>query len=337
MDVTGGLDLATDEMTASTPTSAAYREGASIWLWDDDGRFGFPRVGVEAVGRDWETAFNVALCMGMPGGRLLLVNRAEPPVPVRDSQGRPRVLGAGPLRLACVEPFSRWRVTFEGDALAIDVDDFLAAGTPRPVPSDRTEQVTLTLEVDARMVTPPWVQGTYDPEGDWVSGEQRLEQLCAVTGSVTVDGTETAFNGGGLRIHRKGGNRSDYGDFYGHNWQSASFPSGRAFGFIHYRPRPDGSVRYREGWLLEDGEILAARVEETPWMTDTRSSGEDVSFTLRTRKGSVRITGETFVSSFRPPRSIGDGTSFPTLHSGIARYRWDDETAFGMIERSARL
>ena len=72
-------------------------------------------------------------------------------------------------------------------------------------------------------------------------------------------------------------------------------------------------------------------------MTDTRSSGEDVSFTLRTQKGSVRITGETFVSSFRPPRSIGDGTSFPLLHSGIARYRWDDETAFGMIERSARL
>ena len=175
-------------------------------------------------------------------------------------EGRPRVLGAGPLRLACLDPLSRWRVTFEGDALAIDVDDFLAAGTPRPVPSDRTERVTLTLEVDARMVTPPWVQGTYDPEGDWVSGEQRLEQLCAVTGSVTVDGTETAFSGGGLRIHRKGGNRSDYGDFYGHTWPSASFPSGRAFGFIHYRPRPDGSVKYREGWLLDDGEILAARV-----------------------------------------------------------------------------
>lgn len=336
MDLTGALDLATDEVTASAPSSPTYREGASIWLWDDAGRFAFPRVGVEAVGRDWETAFNVALCMGMPGGRLLLVNRPELPLPVRDSHGRPRVLGAGPLRFECLEPLAHWRITFNGDALAIDVDDFLAGGTPRPVPSDRTEQVALTLEVDARMVTPPWVQGSFYPEGDWASGEQRLEQLCSVTGTATVDGAATPFKGGGLRIHRKGGNRSDYGDFYGHNWQSAAFPSGRAFGFIHYRPRPDGSVKYREGWLLDAGEIVPARVEETPWMTDTRSSGEDVSFVLHTKKGAVRIAGETFVSSLRPPRPIGDGTSFPLLHSGIARYRWDDEVAFGMIERSAR-
>jgi hypothetical protein len=177
----------------------------------------------------------------------------------------------------------------------------------------------------------------FDPEGDWVSGEQRLEQLCSVAGTVNVDGAETPFTGCGLRIHRKGGNRSDYGDFYGHNWQSATFPSGRAFGFIHYRPRPDGSVKYREGWLLDNGEILPARVEETPWMTHTRPSGEDVSFTLRSSKGSVRIAGETFVSSFRPPRPVGNGTTFPLLHSGIAKYRWDDEVAFGMIERSARL
>ena len=337
MDLTGAVDLAADEVTAFTPDSPTYREGASIWLWDDAERFAFPRVGVEAVGRDWETAFNVALCMGMPGGRLLLVNGPGPSLPVRDDEGRPRVLGAGSLRFECLEPLARWRITFDGPVLAIDVEDFLAAGAPRPVPSDRTEPVVLTLEVDARMVTPPWVQGTYDAEGDWVSGEQRLEQLCSVTGRVSVDGTETPFTGGGLRIHRKGGNRSDYGDFYGHNWQSAAFPSGRAFGFIHYRPRPDGSVKYREGWLLDDGEIVAARVEETPWMTDTRPSGEDVSFTLQTRKGSVRIGGETFISSFRPPRPIGNGTTFPLLHSGIAKYRWDDEVALGMIERSARI
>ena len=45
------------------------------------------------------------------------------------------------------------------------------------------------------MVTPPWVQGTFDPEGDWVVGEQRLEQLCSVTGTVTLDGADD-------RVHR---------------------------------------------------------------------------------------------------------------------------------------
>ena len=126
-------------MTATTPSSPAYREGASIWVWDDAGRFAFPRIGVEAVGRDWETAFGISLCMGMPGGRLLLANRDEPPLPVGDSQGRPRVLGAGPMRFECLAPLTHWRVTFAGDVLAIDVDDFLAAGHPRPVASDRTE------------------------------------------------------------------------------------------------------------------------------------------------------------------------------------------------------
>ena len=336
MDATGKLELAFDEMTPSTPSSPTYREGASMWLWDDAGRFGFPRIGVEAVGRNWETTFGVALCMGSPNGRLLLASADERPLPVRDSLGRPRVLGAGPLRFECREPLAYWRISFHGDVFAIDANDFLSGGQPRPAPSGRTERIALALELDARMVTPPWVQGTRDPDGDWVDGEQRLEQLCAVTGNLTVDGMETVFTGGGLRIHRKGGNRSDYGDFYGHNWQSAHFPSGRAFGFIHYRPRPDGSLKYCEGWLRDGDEIVPARVQDTPWMTNTRLSGEDVSFTLQTRNGSVRIVGETFISSFRPPRPIGNGQTFPLLHSGIAKYRWDDEVAYGMIERSAR-
>lgn len=140
-----------------------------------------------------------------------------------------------------------------------------------------------------------------------------------------------------MRIHRKGGNRNDYGGFHGHTWQSAHFPTGRAFGFIHYRPGPDGAERYREGWLLDGGEVVPARVEGTRWLQEVRPRGEDVSFTLRTAGGEVRIGGATFASLFRPPRPTAAGTTFPLLQSAIARYRWDDEEAFGMIERSARL
>jgi hypothetical protein len=337
IELSAGMDPATDEVTAEAPASPAYREGASMWLWDADGRFGFPRLGVEAVGARWDTAFGVALCMATPDARLLLVTADAPPHPAADAEGRARVLGAGPLRFACVEPFSRWRVDFDGDAVAVEVHDYLARGSPRVTTEDATERVALTLTVDAQMVTPPWVQGTLEPEGHHVVGEQRFEQLCAVTGSVQVDGHRTSFTGGGVRVHRKGGNRSDYRDFYGHNWQSGHFPSGRAFGFMHYRPRPDGSVKYREGWLLDEGKIVPARVEDTPWMTDVRPSGENVSFTLHTAERAVRIAGETFVSSFRPPRPVGDGSTFPLLQSGIARYRWDDEVAYGMIERSARI
>ncbi len=336
-DLTGGLDPAVDEVTAVPPVSPAYREGVSLWIWDDAGRFGLPRVGVEAVGARWQESFGTALCLARPDGRLSLVSGDHRPDPVRDADGRPRVLGAGPLQFRCVEPFDRWVVTFDGGVVTTDWRRHVDGGLPQLRIGAGHDETHLRLHVEARMIAPPWSQGTYEPEGHFVPGEQRFEQLCAVTGELEVDGVTTPFAGGGLRVHRKGGNRSDYRDFYGHNWQSTWFPSGRAFGFLHYRPRPDGSVKYREGWVLDDGQIVPAWVEGTPWMTAATPSGEDVSFTLRTARGDIAIEGETLTSSFRPPRPVGDGATFPLLHSGIARYRWGDEVTYGMIERSARL
>lgn len=331
------MDAAVDEITAGIPASPSYREGVSMWVWDDAGRFGFPRIGVEAVGATWTTSFRIAFCLAHPGGRLHLVTDDHPPLPVADERGRPRVLGAGPLRFECIEPFRHWRLTFDGSVVSLEADEHLRGGVARVGLDSAQDTVPVQLRLDALAEVPPWFQGSHDPEGHAVAGEHRFEQLCSVTGEVDLGGAVTPFTGGALRVHRKGGDRNDYGSFPGHNWQSARFPSGRAFGFIHYRPQPDGTPTYREGWLLDGGEVVPAQVQGTPWMTDTRSSGEDVSFTLRTATDEVHIGGTTFVSSLRPPRAVGDGIFFPLLQSGIARYRWDDEEAYGMVERSARL
>ena len=188
------------------------------------------------------------------------------------------------------------------------------------------------------MAAPPWIQGAHNPEGHFVVGEDRFEQLFTARGSVRIDGVSTSFNGGGLRIHRKGGNRSDYSTWLGHCWHSALFQSGRAFGLIHYHPYPDGSLRYHEGWLLDGGEILPAKAVDTPWMKSLQPGGEDVSFTLRTPKGDVRIEAETCLPTLTPEMPIGPpGVTFPPNQQGIARYRWDGEEAYGMIERSYRV
>lgn len=328
---------ARDEVTPEVPPAPTHREGASIWVWDDTGRRCFPRIGVEAVGATWTTSFATAVCMAWPDGRLLLALGDDAPHPVNDSRGAPRVLGAGPLRFECLEPFEHWRITFDGTALSTDVRSYLAEGLPKPRLSEGAPTRSLRFELDARSLCPPWFQGSHQPEGRFVAGEDRFEQLCEVTGTVVLDGARSSFGGGGLRVHRKGGNRSDYGDFHGHNWQSAHFPSGRAFGFIHYRSPDDSSIRYREGWVRIDGEILPARVEGTPWLSTLEPNGGDVSFTLHTARGAIRIGGTTFASSLRPPRRTAEGTTFPLLHSGIARYRWGEEEAYGMIERSARI
>lgn len=316
MDLDGGMDASVDEICAVTPADPAYREGASLFVWDDAGRVGFPRMGVEAVGATWDRARKVLFYVGFADGRVLAAARDETPHPVADAEGRPRVLGAGPLRLECIHPFRQWRLRFNGT-----VDDGGSA-------------IPLLLEIDARMAAPPWVLGTRGATGEWVRGEHRYEQLFDARGVLTVDGTSTTFDGGGLRIHRTGGDRGDYGDFFGHCWQSGRFASGRAFGFIHYRPRPDGSVKFREAWVLDGGGIVPAEVVDTPWMTGARVAGEDVSFTLRTPGGDVRIGAETNVSWFRPERPVREGVTFPMLQSGITRCRWDGEEGFGMIERS---
>src|ERR1044071_9192959 len=105
IDVTGGLDLSEDDVTAVTPTAPNYREGTSMWMWDDSGVVGLPRVAIEAMGGLWDDP-RFASANGPSGGHPVLVVRVHaPPFPVRDDAGRPRVLAAGPLSFRCVEPF----------------------------------------------------------------------------------------------------------------------------------------------------------------------------------------------------------------------------------------
>ena len=130
IDLAGALDPSIDEVTAAVPSDPAYREGHNMWIWDDAGQLNFPRMAVEAVGATWETARNVVVPIAMPDGRLLLSWCDAPAVPVEDGAGRPRVLGAGPLRFDCIEPFVRWDLTFAGTAAETTLQERIAGGGP---------------------------------------------------------------------------------------------------------------------------------------------------------------------------------------------------------------
>lgn len=335
IDLTGGIDPATDEVTAAAPTDPAYREGTSMWMWDDDNRLGFPRNGIECVGATWDTARMTILNLTFPDGRVVVDTASSPADGASDDQGRPRVLGAGPMRFVCIEPFLHWRFEFDGTARTTTVSELATARAEGR--ADFGDTVPVTIGIDARTVAPPWVQGSLEPDGAFIPGEKRFEQLFRATGTVSIAGDAIELAGGGLRIHRVGGNRSDYTVFNGHCWQSTFFPSGRAFGMMHYTPNPDGTVRYHEGWLLDGGRILPAKYVDTPWLRDTDTAGQDVSFTAHTSDGDVRIEGTTVHSMVSPERKGGDTVGFPTLQQGIVAYRWGDETAQGMLERSSRL
>jgi hypothetical protein len=255
------------------------------------------------------------------------------------------VLGAGGLAFRCVEPFGTWVMTYEGKAVRTSSADLAAGRTDGPL-------VDVSFRVEATMAVPPWVQGALradegdrlknSVEGDLMGGP-RYEQLFRAVGWVDVDGGEPQrFSGSGLRIRRQGVRRLS--EFWGHCWQSAVFPSGKAFGYIAYPPRADGKPTFNEGFVfLGEGDLIPARVVRAPWLTRLQALGEDVSLVLETAKGTVSIEGETVVSThdvhhdddtYSIKALKQEQSAFPALQQAGVRYGWDGEVTFGMLERS---
>jgi hypothetical protein len=201
--------------------------------------------------------------------------------------------------------------------------------------------VPVELELDIKSAAPPWECGTlleearyvlaHQEEGDLMGGP-RFEQLFRATGRLRVGDDVRDINGGGLRIRRQGVRR--LATFRGHVWQSAVFPSGRAFGLNNYPPRTDGKPTFNEGYVYEgDGELVPARVVEAPWLEKVEPKGQNATVVLETMRGTERIEGETVLSTCHVmgPPMIPQRFS---LQQAIARYTWDGETANGMLERS---
>jgi hypothetical protein len=334
IDLTGGLSPEREFVFARPQTIPGMQDGVNWWLWDDAGQFGMPRFAVEAVAPDWAN-HQVLLNFFEPNGHLLRNWTTGPAHPVIGPSGNAVHFGAGPLSFDCLEPFHRYRATYDGDAMSGTFDEMA-----RPAfATDKRAPLEFTVECET--AAPPWVQGSLSMdakermargtvEGNFMGGD-RLEQLCRVSGRLTYNGTERSFKGGALRIRRQG--VRNITGFWGHCWQSALFGSGKAFGYIAYPPRPDAQPSYNEGFVyFGGGKLIPARMVTAPWLKDFRFSGEDVSLELQTVDGkSYRIGGE----SFGGMPSIGQiGSNFPPLFQSIVRYCWDGEEAFGMMERS---
>jgi hypothetical protein len=336
VDLTGGLDPAREFVLAAQPTEPEMRESVNVWMWDDGVEFGMPRIGIEAVGARWDT-HDVQCNIALAGGRLLLLFEPGKAHEPRGIDGKARILGAGPLSFELVEPFVHWRMRLRGAAVATTAEAQITGNRP-----SAAERVPVELDVDLRSAAPPFENGSLRADAARVLAEQeegilmggpRFEQLFRAQGTFTVDGKRHALNGGGLRIRRSGIRR--IARFWGHAWQSAVFPSGKAFGHLVYPPRADGKPTYNEGYVFDgDGALVPARVVEAPWLRRMQPRGEDVSVVLETERGKVRIHGETLLSAFHAIPVTAD-SQFPILHQCIARYTWDGESANGMLERSS--
>jgi hypothetical protein len=122
------------------------------------------------------------------------------------------------------------------------------------------------------------------------------------------------------------------------------FPSGRAFGYIAYPPRPDGQPTFNEGFIFTgDGGLVPARAAQAPWLTRLQPLGEDASLVLQTAEGPVEISGETVFSTHDVHHNDDmysmhalkqEMSEFPAVQQAGVRYTWDGEETYGMLERS---
>ena len=337
IDLTGGLGDSREHLFASCPDTPGMRDAVNMWVSDDRGIVGFPRFAVEALAPGW-SRHDLSVNIAWPDGRVLSVRDSGEAHPVAGPEGLPTVFGAGPLRFRCIEPFRRWDVSFRGLAAQMTTLEQMHGALPGKGPL-----VEVEFEIETGMAVPPWIQGTMSPEaaellnsgveGDLMGGE-RFEQLFRARGMLRVGSEVHDFSGSGLRIRRQGVRNIQ--EFWGHCWQSALFPSGRAFGYNAYPPRPDGRPTYNEGYIFEgDGELIPARVLKAPWLSKLQPCGDDVSLVLETARGEIAIEGETFISTFAMGRPELP-PEFPVLQQTGVRYRWDGEETYGMMERSSR-
>ncbi len=329
----GGLTPDHDLVFPEQPSNPEMRESTSLWLYEENGRFGFPRIGIEAEAMNWSNR-RVQGNFAFASGRVLNgagMGAAHSPF---GPDGRPTIIGAGPLSFRCVEPFHQWIATWEGLVSDGAVEQQITKTL------DPNKRILVKLDIELKMLAPAWVQDNSPAKVAQMSAADaqeagnmgigwRFEQLLRGEGTFTIDGKTHDFRATGLRIKRQ--SVRPMGGFRGHCWQSAVFPDGRGFGYIAYPPREDG-YQFNEAYVYLDGKMYPAKAVKIPWLRRIVGAGDDCSLELESELGITRIAAVSALSTFRVGNPDIGGLN---LNQGGAKYSWDDQTAYGMMERSS--
>ncbi len=333
-DLSGGLAPEKDLVLYEKPDHPEMREGISMWMFEENGAFGFPRMGIEVVAERWgDNRFNCNFAL--PQGRVLTgAGYGAVPSPL-DAGGRPSIIGGGPITFQCIEPFKRWKLVYDGPALDGTVAEQIAGSYGK-----NNASTNVRLEAEMTMVTPAWVQ-EFSGDIENMSKEEaenaqamglgyRYEHHFRATGTLSIDGGSRDFKATGLRIHRQSIRRLE--GFFGHCWLSALFPDDSGFGLLVYPPaKGSDEYSYNDAVIYKNGKQYLAKVIKAPLLSGTVAEGEALEIELESELGRSRITGVTTLSTFKAGQPELAGL---VLQQAGALYTWGDQQAYGMVERS---
>jgi hypothetical protein len=332
-ELAGGLSPEKDLVLATQPSEPEMRESTSVWFYEENGAFGFPRMGIEAEAASWNDR-RLQAAFSFPDGRALNgAAKGAPPAAI-DADGQPTIIGAGPLSFRCIKPFRRWTLTYDGPARDGTVQEQIHGGY-----GNRGSK-HIKLHADMTMVTPAWVQEySIDPNMSEIEKANaaamglgyRFEHHFRAVGTYQIDGKTYDFKATGTRIHRQSVRRLE--GFFGHCWLSAVFPDGSAFGSLAYPPRDgsNGEYSYNDAVIYKDGKLYAARILKAPFLRRILPAGDELLLELESDLGRTVIEGTTALNTFRIGNPDIGGLN---LQQGGALFRWGNQKAYGMVERS---
>jgi len=252
---------------------------------------------------------------------------------------------AGPgLEFRQLEPWRRWRVSFDGFGLFTPHDEMLEHvtrdGPGRP----------FSVDLEIECVTPAWdartasqlESGAGDMESqEWAS--EHYEQLFRATGTFNLGGGEQPFDGYGWRDHSRGPRtHKTLSDWGGHFILGCVYPeSGRAWGCSRYF-RTDGLITLEGGYVFEDGLFEHARVVDGPRLVTLEHEGETMPVVLEYSGRLLELEMRCDLAlwtSMQRSLSVGKdlegmGLMYVLNHG---RCEWAGETGYFYSERSDRL
>jgi hypothetical protein len=335
VDLSTGLSPTKESVLAVRPDVAHWSENLAWAFYDPVRDLGF-WLHLGTMPGDWGI-WEDRVLVAMPTDQGVFTQRSYLRTP---PERRP---GAANLVAECLEPFRRWRVTFDGFAVRVQYER-MRTGI---VTDGLQEQLSFELEITSEV--PVWdmhAAATHETgrgsmaEQGWAS--EHYEQAIRAVGTTHLPSGEVAVDATGWRDHSRGPRGPGTGKpWFGHVIMGAYLPgSRRAVGLCSYYGA-DGRPSLEGGYLVQDGVLHHAQVLEAPRLTRLQRDRERLRFGLRSELGDLHVDAVTATSLFTMLRYSRQCYGIdPTGELGMvfvhafARWEWDGEPATLYVERS---
>lgn len=302
-----------DEYMHANTGEPNFNESMYFNFYDRAARLGgFVRIG----NRPNERYAEVTVALYQPDGTALF-NYLRPEIADNSR------FAAGGMAFEVLEPFERLQVRYEGHAVylarPLDLQDPKRAFTENP-------HRPVALALDYAGLSPMYGGESEMGAAEMVFAKGHYEQHVKATGTVRIDGRQTAIQALGLRDHSWGPRSWQSPKFY--RWLTCEFDEG--FGFMGSQIVTHAGAELLSGFVFTGGEnhLVQNLAIHTDW-AGPEQYHDRIAVTLDTAAGRFDVTGR--VLTMLPLRNRRDG-KVTRISEGMTEWRCGDSVGYGLSE-----